>query len=248
MNHRTWTFIVYICFVISAHACHKSTTIVQDTENGGRHRDAAASDGSGPDLDTDSDTDSDSDTDTDTDSDTDSDQEPCWCDTATGLCWQNPPDDIQMNWYTASGKKNDEYNPEGVPGYCEYNEWGGYNDWRLPDIDELISLIRGCVDGKVTGDLSTSICGVEDPDCLDYYCHDKNNCSGCSYLRGPCEDGCYWHPEIEGKCSWYWSSSIVFVYGEEWGSTAWGVNFNYGDLDSENKSDERRVRCVRPCP
>ena len=47
-------------------------------------------------------------------------------DTETGLMWQQ--DEAYMNW-------------ESALSYCENLELAGYNDWRLPNINELQSLV-----------------------------------------------------------------------------------------------------------
>ena len=97
-------------------------------------------------------TDTDGDTDTDTDVSTDTNTDNCtgidsWYDPATDLCWQNQPLDDFSNW------------DESI-AYCSALSLGGHDDWRLPLIQELISLIRGCVDTNATDDLSISECGV----------------------------------------------------------------------------------------
>jgi len=48
-------------------------------------------------------------------------------DTDTGLMWQNDAVGSTMTWYQAIT-------------YCEDKELGGYNDWRLPNNRELISI------------------------------------------------------------------------------------------------------------
>ncbi|MCK9464119.1 MAG: DUF1566 domain-containing protein, partial [Proteobacteria bacterium] len=74
-------------------------------------------------------------------------------DPATNLCWQNPPPDDKLNW-------------EAAKAYCDGLSLGGHDDWRLPKIHELNSIVRGCVNGTASGDLRKSKCGVADPGCL----------------------------------------------------------------------------------
>jgi hypothetical protein len=199
------------------------------------HVSPLAEDASG-DSDGDTDTDSDTDVDTDTDSDTDTDVDACsasgtWYDWETGLCWQNPSSVDSFNWNNAAT-------------YCNNLSLGGYDDWRLPKIQELISLLRGCVNGVSTGDLSTSECGVSDPDCLGDACCDAA-CNYCDELAGPDDDpdGCYWVPELEGPCTLYWSSSYT-----NYVSYAWFVFFNAGMVYSFDKSYTYCARCVRGGP
>ncbi|MFO8073373.1 MAG: DUF1566 domain-containing protein [Polyangia bacterium] len=117
-------------------------------------------------------------------------------DTDTGLCWQDPPSEYDLNWFEASGTEDPYSNPEATD-YCGSGEWGDHTDWRLPDIDELISLMRGCIAGDATGDLSSSICGVEDPGCLEQVC-DSDDCEWCTGWSGPGQGGCYWDPTLIG--------------------------------------------------
>ena len=189
-----------------------------DTDSDG---DADATADAAPDAtpdggDADADTDSDSDTDTDADADADADS---WYDPTSGLTWQNVPAG-PMTWQDAVN-------------YCNGLSLAGHNDWYLPRIQELISLIRGC---------DQSGCGISDPGCLDLSCAD--GCSTCSYLAGPGSGGCYWDPALEGPCDWYWSSSS-YAYDT---SCAWLVYFHSGRVSYYDKTYAIYVRCVRLGP
>ena len=59
-----------------------------------------------------------------------------WCDDETGLCWQNP----QKDAYDLEDPGLIQ--PDAVR-YCEELVFGGYDDWRLPDIDEMRTVISG---------------------------------------------------------------------------------------------------------
>ncbi|MFO8071986.1 MAG: DUF1566 domain-containing protein [Polyangia bacterium] len=151
---------------------------------------------------------------------------------SSGLCWQDPPAGDEMSWWDA------------IP-HCEDGTGDGYTDWALPDIDELISLMRGCVNGTATGDLSHSTCSVEDSGCLENSCNYGTDCDSCDILDGPGGVGCYWDPELSGACSWYWSSSSVV------GSTGnvWPVRFAYGYVYYHyDMYHTNHVRCVRRGP
>ena len=175
----------------------------------------------------------------DSDADSDTDAAGCvaggnWYDTATALCWQNPPSTDMLTW-------------DEVVAYCEGLSLGDYDDWRLPLIQELMSLLRGCVNGTATGDLSASDCGVSDPDCLEYSCWGTGTaCITCEIAAGPDDDpaGCYWDPALAGTCWAYWSSSS-YAYDV---SYAWGVDFNGGYVVGLGKSGTFYARCVRGGP
>lgn len=140
-----------------------------------------------------------------------------WIDPISGLTWQNPPAQSTYNWKDAQA-------------YCSKLELGGYSDWRLPTISELRSLIRGCPANQTGGS-----CRVTDS-CRSYKLCDEN-CPSCSYKEGRC----YWPSEMQGKCSWYWSSSPV----EDLDDGAWDVSFNRGHVDNIDVLYGSHVRCVR---
>ena len=156
--------------------------------------------------------------------------EDVWIDPSTGLVWQNPSFDGTKTWEEA--KTFCTNNEAGLPG----------TGWRLPNISELRSLIRGCPN-TVTG----GACGVTDvcpkcgvgQSCLSWSpCHDY--CGYCFNGSGPA-DGCYWPNEMEGPCSWYWSSSPV----EDNVYHAWLVYFSTGYVGNDVVNYARYVRCVR---
>ncbi len=174
---------------------------------------------------------------TDTDTDTEpepsaSPMEPCaggYVDPGTDLCWQDPPSDTEMDWSAAID-------------YCEALDAAGHTDWQLPDIDELVSLIRGCVEGVETGDLSRNTCGVDDPDCLDNACDSKADCNPCSEKEGPGPDGYYWDPALNSHDGrWYWSRSSNLTIPTQ----AWYVSFPLSYVVSHPKENMKHARCVR---
>ena len=148
-----------------------------------------------------------------------------WEDSNSGLMWQNASD-CCYDWSEAKS-------------HCQNLNWGWYEDWRLPSISELRSLIRGCSATETGGS-----CGVTDS-CLEYSCQDSS-CHECSSGGGPA-DGCYWPSQLNGDCSHYWSSSAVADYD----SPAWYVYFDYGYVDYYRGSyvvganGFGGVRCVR---
>lgn len=163
-----------------------------------------------------------------------------WCDPNTYLCWQDPQKDAYTDEDIGLVSK------EAVR-YCEELTTGGYDDWRLPDIDELRTLINGCPSCE-TGGACPLIGGSP-------FAHGQDEaCLGCDQFAGP-GGGCYWKEELTGTCNkpdpgaaghpletWAtnpaydkpdWISCVLFDLG--------AVTFNhicsYGD-----------VRCVRDAP
>jgi len=180
------------------------------------------------DTDTDTDTDADSDSDSDTDTDTEVDTDiasTCpdsgnWFDETTGLCWLNSSPTEEGVWNEAQA-------------YCEELVEGGFSNWRLPLIQELISLIRGCY---------TLECGLSDPDCVNNSCYGPE-CWCCPELEGPDTDpaGCYWDPALAGDCVWYWSAS----QNPDEPTNAWFVSFETAMVEDHDLGVNLSIRCVR---
>ena len=149
--------------------------------------------------------------------------EPSNGDTVTigGQMWQKQPAPEQLNLGEARS-------------YCEKLSLGGHDDWKLPSISQLRSIIVGC-DKTHTG----GICGVTD-ECLTSNPCSKDGCRGCSSNQGPA-GGCYWPEALEGTCGRYWSSSPMTSYE----NTAWYVIFNYAFISFDNQENKKFVRCVR---
>jgi len=158
-----------------------------------------------------------------------------YLDETTGLMWQNCwEDELYLSWQEAMD-------------YCDDLDLDGYTDWRLPDIDELISLLRGCVDGTPTGDLSPSACVMTPAGCAATdSCGGVSSCTHCWWNSGPGADGCYWDPALVGTCSTYWSSSSHVPYT----SDTWTVSFHSGCVCSYDDKvfDFFYARCVRGGP
>lgn len=162
----------------------------------------------------------------DDDSDTDTgDPEGCsgddvWLDDESGLCWQLQPNESGLDWFEAGD-------------YCTNLELGAYDDWRLPMIQELISLVRGC---------GSSECGVSDPECLESSCSTGPDCDPCESFVGPGPGGCYWPSDLEGSCEdRYWSSSISANHPQ----LKWILEFENAEPSRDEDAQIDFVRCVR---
>ena len=119
-----------------------------------------------------------------------------------------------MNWNTA---KN----------YCENLSEGGFTDWRLPNIDELRTLIQNH-SGTQTG----GTCKISEKAgrlALDDRTSDCNGRDGSNFSK-------------LGDTDWFWSSSTR----SDGINYAWYVGIGTGDVSSNDKSNiSTGVRCVR---
>ncbi len=154
--------------------------------------------------------------------------EPIWQDPATGLVWQNP--------YSMTPMREDE-----AENYCGSLSWGGIDQfWRVPTIDELRTLVRGCAPTEYNG--SCPIGGQ----CSFEQCW-ENDCDGCNFKEGPYDGmGCYMPDELyaesDSKCGLLWSSTML--YADRW----WGLDFDSGQIVQLDESGDfpelASVRCV----
>ena len=121
--------------------------------------------------------------------------------------------------------------------YCKNLSEGGFDDWRLPNIDELRTLIK---DRRT---VAGGACKVsERSGCLSKSCWSWETCAeACDHNWDKCtayDDGRY--SKFGDTGSYYWSSSVR----SDNSNNAWGVSFNYGLVYNGNKYNYY-VRCVR---
>ena len=137
---------------------------------------------------------------------------PC-LDAASGLVWSEQAPHSK-NWDEALF-------------YCENLEENGMKEWRLPNIDELRTLIKDCYGTVIGGE-----CRVSDArGCLSYdVCWSKF---------------CYCESDYSAKYSKFsdlgglWSSSEAGTEG------AWYINFYEAKIIDDYKESTYGVRCVK---
>ena len=125
-----------------------------------------------------------------------------------------------------SERSPDKMNWNDAKQYCEDLTEGGFDDWRLPNIDELRSLIQNHSGTQTGGSCPISEkAGKLSSDDRTDDCYGRKG-SNFSKL---------------GDEGLFWSSSVP----SDDSSGAWFVNFNNGDVDYYGKGYYYYVRCVR---
>lgn len=149
---------------------------------------------------------------------------PCM-DSASGLIWSSRSAD-EMSWYDAGS-------------YCENLGEGGYTDWRLPNIDEVRTLL---ISSRVAAECKVS----EVNNCLGSSCWDCESCTDKGIQLISCDykiydgDG-YSYNKLGDRHVVLWSSSTVSDYTH----LAWRVSFIQANVDEAPKDNDLDVRCVR---
>ncbi len=151
-------------------------------------------------------------------------------DSNTGLSWQNISTYHMDTFYTFDGEWEDAVN------YCENLDFGGFDDWRMPSIDELRSLVAGCPNKQSDG-----ICGLHNNCALnDAAC--IKDCNACEETETP-----YWKEGVLGTPI-VWSKQISPHRGSSvnyWWFDFDIAKFQDGPIALESDSPNMFVRCVR---
>ena len=148
----------------------------------------------------------------------------CFYDRQSHLQWQEPPQMQDLtDWQSAID-------------YCDRLVFLGRSDWRLPTIEELRSLIRGCPETETGG-----ACGVTD-ECTSFEdCYTTEACQACPDLGQ-----CYIHPNLDedicNNVNFFWSASTL----EDNEDRVWTPFFGSGIVYWRVKESQYgAVRCVR---
>jgi hypothetical protein len=157
-----------------------------------------------------------------------------------GLCWQDP----QREGFNQAdlGLVASE-----AGRYCDELVLGGYDDWRLPDSNELRALIDGNPATEPGGQCKLTLGGTRDETLF-------RACEGGRLSKGPGFEGCYLHEGLTGSCTKkgppyatqyleHWASNRPNDDAEGWQAY---VSFDRGALGYNHINSVGDVRCVRP--
>ncbi|MBR4489795.1 DUF1566 domain-containing protein, partial [bacterium] len=118
---------------------------------------------------------------------------------------------------------------EAAKTHCENLEYAGHDDWRLPNIDELKSLVTGCA--------KTSECAVSvaTPGYNEGYLKTKAACDGCG-------SGNYMPAELGLNTDFnFWSSTEDPTASKH----VWSVDFKTAAVYNDYKTANLYAACVR---
>lgn len=145
-----------------------------------------------------------------------------WTDPATGLVWQDPPFKETKSWSDAVTA-------------CSTLTLDGHKNFRLPTIDELRGLVRGCDATKPSGACQVTAA------CSATTCASPP-CRGCSENGGPASEGAYRDRALTGDYMTTWSSTLP----PDAPGKAWTVGYGGSHvLPFVKRRNDINVRCVR---
>ncbi len=142
---------------------------------------------------------------------------PC-VDFSNNLMWSNKKIINNMDsWYRQDAEL-----------YCDELSEDGFEDWHLPTIGELRTLVNGCATTASGG-----ACGVTDS-CLSINCLSEE----CS-----CSENNHYNYSKFDEGGWFFSSSSL----EENDSRTWGIDFQTAEITTNPKptTGYKYLRCVR---
>ena len=144
-----------------------------------------------------------------------------WLDPTSGLVWQLVLADEAAVWQ----KGHDD---------CASLALSGRSDWRVPNIDELRSLVRGCPATQTGGSCAiTQAC----PSCPLDNC--QNQCTG----QGPGKGWLFWDPVFDKPQDSALMSSTISGSG-----LVWALVFSDASIHGMGKEQTLGVRCVSTGP
>jgi len=148
---------------------------------------------------------------------------------------QSKPGGQVENLYWSS-RASGKMNWNSAVSYCENLTEDGHSDWRLPNIDELRTIIKNCPKTETGGECNVS----EKGGCLSQQClgEPSEGLCFCTYKES---NGGYYSKLGDPDGIWLWSSSAL----PDNSNKRWRVGFSTGLVISSEASVGFHVRCVR---
>ena len=143
-----------------------------------------------------------------------------------GEYWLDRQENRRIGGLVWSARSRKEMNLNDAKLYCEYISEGGFNDWRLPNIDELRTLVINYSGTETGGSCKISV---------------KAGKLALSDRTDACNGSDWGNYSKLNDNDWLWSDSTT---SDDTGSV-WVVGFMNGIIGSRNKSNVYYVRCVR---
>ena len=144
---------------------------------------------------------------------------------ANGLEWQTGTVNETLNKWEPQVVRVEGW--DAAKAYCENLNYAGHDDWRLPNLTELKSIVKGCN--------KTNECPVtaENP------AYPGNYSSVCK----TCSSGNYLQPEVGEQIDFpYWTSTTD---DPSKNYRIWAINFINGEVFYSYASANHYARCVR---
>ena len=134
-----------------------------------------------------------------------------------------------------SDRSSNEMNWNYAVNYCQNLQESGYSDWRLPNVDELRTLIQNCPQTETGGQCKVS----EKQGCLLFDCMRPDGSCYCEVRKN---NGGYYSKLGDDSVVLWSSSTGLDVWPTD---TACYVGFTNGIVFIYEKSSLNYVRCVR---
>ena len=157
-----------------------------------------------------------------------------WTDPATGYIWQAA---LPAHPTNPGAYEHAVFPWSAAVDFCADLQLGGRDDWRLPSIDELRSIIFDCANTVTGGPCGVTDSCVSEPNCLNTECEGCLSCSGI-------EQSCIKEQLFPGKCHSFAFWSATEVQDPLYVPGAWAVLFQVGEVGLAGKDDDNYARCV----
>ena len=139
-----------------------------------------------------------------------------------------------LQWSSRTSKT---MNWEAAVSYCENLTEDKHDDWRLPNIDELRSVVKNCPKTETGGECKVS----EKGECLSLEQCGNDRLKGSCFCDYKKNNGGYYSKLGDPDGVWLWSSSVV----SDKPDSRWRIGFSSAFVIQNDVGINFHVRCVR---